>query len=212
MMAMTEAAGFALAVVMVWCSIRELHWSWPLAIASSVMYFFVFRDSQLYGEASLQVVFALLAVWGWRQWLKQPAQPPLAVLHDDAQASLIADANANDQNHHNGASTSITRLSLRGRWLTLAASLLLWPVLALFLKHYTDTDVPWWDGGVTALSLVGQYLLGRKVLENWGLWMVVNTLSMGLFAYKALWLTVLLYAIFAVMSVIGWRTWQRQIH
>ena len=214
MMAMTEAAGFALAVVMVWCSIRELHWSWPLAIASSVMYFFVFRDSQLYGEASLQVVFALLAVWGWRQWLKQPAQPPLAVLHDDAQASLIADAdaNANDQNHHNGASTSITRLSLRGRWLTLVASLLLWPVLALFLKHHADTDVPWWDGGVTALSLVGQYLLGRKVLENWGLWMVVNTLSMGLFAYKALWLTVLLYAIFAVMSVIGWRTWQRQIH
>ncbi len=210
MMAMTEAAGFALAVVMVWCSIRELHWSWPLAIASSVMYFFVFRDSQLYGEASLQIVFALLAVWGWRQWLKQPAQPPLAVLHDDAQACVIADAD--DQNHHNGASTGITRLSLRGRWLTLAASLLLWPVLALFLKHYTDTDVPWWDGGVTALSLVGQYLLGRKVLENWGLWMVVNTLSMGLFAYKALWLTVLLYAIFAVMSVIGWRTWQRQIH
>ena len=212
MMAMTEAAGFALAVVMVWCSIRELHWSWPLAIASSVMYFFVFRDSQLYGEASLQIVFALLAVWGWRQWLKQPAQPPSAVVHDDAQASLIADANAKDQNHHNGASTGITRLSLRGRWLTLAASLLLWPVLALFLKHYTDTDVPWWDGGVTALSLVGQYLLGRKVLENWGLWMVANTLSMGLFAYKALWLTVLLYAIFAVMSVIGWRTWQRQIH
>lgn len=216
MMAMTEAAGFALAVVMVWCSIRELHWSWPLAIASSVMYFFVFRDSQLYGEASLQVVFALLAVWGWRQWLKQPAQPPLAAVHDDAQASLIADANAdadaNDQNHHNGASTGITRLSLRGRWLTLAASLLLWPVLALFLKHYTDTDVPWWDGGVTALSLVGQYLLGRKVLENWLVWLAVNTLSIGLFAYKALWLTVLLYAIFAVMSVIGWRTWQRQIH
>ena len=58
MMAMTEAAGFALAVVMVWCSIRELHWSWPLAIASSALYFFVFRDSQLYGEASLQAVFA----------------------------------------------------------------------------------------------------------------------------------------------------------
>jgi len=195
MMAMTEAAGFALAVVMVWCSIRELHWSWPLAIASSVMYFFVFRDSQLYGEASLQIVFALLAVWGWRQWLRPPKT-----------AEVNAEAPEPSQ------TSGITRLSLRGRWLTLAASLLLWPVLALFLKHYTDTDVPWWDGGVTALSLVGQYLLGRKVLENWGLWMVANTLSIGLFAYKALWLTVLLYAIFAVMSVIGWRTWQRQIH
>jgi nicotinamide mononucleotide transporter len=195
MMEMTEAAGFALAVAMVWCSIRELHWSWPLAIASSALYFFVFRDSQLYGEAALQVVFAMLSLWGWRQWLR-----PTQTAQVNAQAS-----------EHNQTS-DITRLSPRGRRLTLAASLLLWPLVSLFLKQFTDTDVPWWDGGVTALSLVGQYLLGRKVLENWGLWMVVNILSMGLFAYKALWLTVLLYAIFGVMSVIGWRTWQRQIH
>ena len=60
-MSWTEALGFALALVMVVCSIRELHWSWPLAIASSVLYFFVFRDSLLYAEASLQIVFAVLA-------------------------------------------------------------------------------------------------------------------------------------------------------
>jgi len=205
MMSMTEAAGFALAVVMVWCSIRELHWSWPLAIASSVLYFFVFRDSQLYGEASLQLVFAALALWGWRQWLKQPKHAPTAVMNADVYAQAMADPE--DKNTRTG----ITRLSLRGRRLTLAASLVLWPIVALFLKHFTDTDVPWWDGGVTALSLVGQYLLGRKVLENWLVWLMVNTVCIGLFAYKGLWLTVLLYAIFVVMSVIGWRTWQRQI-
>ena len=195
MMTMTEAAGFALAVVMVWCSIRELHWSWPLAIASSALYFFVFRDSQLYGEASLQVVFGLLALWGWRQWLRPS---PSAPAHADS-----ADT---------PATSGITRLSPRGLGLTLAASVLLWPLVSVFLLQFTDTDVPWWDGGVTALSLVGQYLLGRKYLENWAVWLVVNTVSMGLFAYKGLWLTVLLYAIFTVMSVIGWRTWQRQIH
>ncbi len=195
MMAMTEAAGFALAVVMVWCSIRELHWSWPLAIASSALYFFVFRDSQLYGEASLQVVFGLLALWGWRQWWRPS---PSAPAHADS-----ADT---------PATSGITRLSPRGLGLTLAASVLLWPLVSVFLLQFTDTDVPWWDGGVTALSLVGQYLLGRKYLENWAVWLVVNTVSMGLFAYKGLWLTVLLYAIFTVMSVIGWRTWQRQIH
>jgi nicotinamide mononucleotide transporter len=195
MMTMTEAAGFALAVVMVWCSIRELHWSWPLAIASSALYFFVFRDSQLYGEASLQVVFGLLALWGWRQWLRPS---PSAPAHADS-----ADT---------PATSGITRLSPRGLGLTLAASVLLWPLVSVFLLQFTDTDVPWWDGGVTALSLVGQYLLGRKYLENWAVWLGVNTVSMGLFAYKGLWLTVLLYAMFTVMSVIGWRTWQRQIH
>jgi nicotinamide mononucleotide transporter len=202
MMDPAEAAGFALAVVMVWCSIRELHWSWPLAIASSALYFFVFRDSQLYGEASLQVVFAVLALWGWWQWLRPvavsppPEVPPAA--ESPAQSPPLP-------------APPIRTLRRRERWQYLLSSLLLWPLLALFLMHYTDTDVPWWDGLVTALSLVGQYLLGRKYLENWLVWLLVNTLSMGLFAYKDLWLTVVLYAIFTAMSVIGWRTWHKQI-
>ena len=203
MMSMTEAAGFALAVVMVVCSIRELHWSWPLAIVSSALYFVVFRGSQLYGEASLQVVFAVLALWGWRQWLQQV---PAAAPQTPADAAPV-DTLAPTPSH-----TGISRLSPRGRWHALVASLLLWPLVALFLRRFTDTDVPWWDGFTTALSLVGQYLLGRKFIENWAVWLVVNTVSIGLFAYKGLWLTVLLYGIFAVMSVIGWRTWQRQIH
>lgn len=201
MMAMTEAAGFALAVAMVWCSIRELHWSWPLAMASSILYFFVFQGSQLYGEAALQVVFAVLALWGWWQWLR-PAPAP-AIETDGAPSTPSAPLPS--------PALHIRTLSSRGRWQALLAGLLLWPLLALFLQQFTDTDVPWGDGLVTALSLVGQYLLGRKYLENWAVWLLVNTLSMGLFAYKALWLTVLLYGIFAVMSVIGWRTWQRQI-
>jgi nicotinamide mononucleotide transporter len=52
-------------------------------------------------------------------------------------------------------------------------------------------------------------LLGRKLVENWPVWLAVNVFSVGLFAYKALWLTALLYAVFAVLSVVGWRAWQR---
>jgi len=178
---MTEAAGFALAVGMVVCSIKELHWSWPLAIASSVLYFFVFKDSRLYGEAALQIVFSLLALWGWWQWLG----PTLRKTQ----------------------SNEIQRMSARSAWQTGIIALGLWPLVALFLQHFTDSDVPWWDGFVTALSLVGQYLLGRKYLENWLIWMLVNGVSMGLFAYKSLWLTVVLYTIFLVMSGLGWRTW-----
>ena len=211
MMDPTEAAGFVLAVVMVWCSIRELHWSWPLAIASSALYFFVFRDSQLYGEASLQVVFAVLALWGWWQWLRPAAAGPRADAAESAKSSAELVAQVSTQASPPPALV-IRALSGRARWQCGLASLVLWPVLSLFLRHFTDTDVPWWDGLVTALSLVGQYLLGRKYLENWAVWLLVNTLSIGLFAYKGLWLTVLLYAIFAVMSVIGWRTWQQQIH
>ena len=185
MMSLTEVLGFALALLMVGCSIRELHWSWPLAIASSVLYFFVFRDSQLYAQAGLQLVFALLGFWGWRQWLQRdPEQRPVRV---------------------------IQRLPLKGWWLMACALAMLWPSLAWLLMHYTDSDVAWWDALPTALSLIGQALLGRKYLENWAVWLVVNVISVGLFAYKGLWLTCALYALFVVLSLAGWRQWHARL-
>jgi len=184
-MSWTEALGFALALVMVVCAIRELHWSWPLAIASSILYFFVFRDSRLYAEASLQLVFAVLAFWGWWQWLRR----------GDDQAPAV----------------HIQRLGRRGWWASALALALLWPALAWALMHYTDSDVPWWDALPTALSLIGQALMGRKLIENWLVWLVVNVISVGLFVYKGLWLTCVLYLIFIAMSALGWREWQKRL-
>ena len=180
-----EVLGFALALVMVVCSIRELHWSWPLAIVSSLLYFFVFKDSLLYAEASLQIVFAVLALWGWWQWLRR-GEGDAPALH-------------------------IQQMSRRGWWLCTLALALLWPALAWGLMHYTDSDVPWWDALPTALSLIGQALLGRKLIENWLVWLVVNVISVGLFAYKGLWLTCLLYVIFIAMSMAGWREWRKRL-
>jgi nicotinamide mononucleotide transporter len=185
MISWTEAAGFVLALAMVGCSIRELHWSWPLAILSSLLYFFVFKDSLLYAEAGLQLVFALLALWGWWQWRR---------LGDNNEPVWV-----------------IQRLPRRGWWLAAAALAVLWPALAWLLMHFTDSDVAWWDALPTALSLIGQALLGRKYIENWLAWIVVNVFSVGLFAYKGLWLTTGLYVLFIGLSLIGWREWQKRL-
>jgi nicotinamide mononucleotide transporter len=184
-MSLSEIAGFVLGLAMVVCNIKAWHWGWPLAIASSILYFFVFKDSLLYGEAGLQLVFVAIALWGWWQWLRtgRDAQPSVA----------------------------IQRLTARGWWLVATSSALLWPALALLLQHFTDSDVAWWDALPTALSLVGQVLLGRKYIENWGVWLVVNGVSVALFAHKALWLTCLLYAVFAVLSLWGWRAWHQSL-
>ena len=93
----------------------------------------------------------------------------------------------------------------------LALLALSWPAIGLFLKYKTDTDVPWWDAFPTAVSLVGQFLLGRKFLENWAAWMAVNAVSIGLFLFKALWLTAGLYLVFLVLSVAGWRAWKARL-
>lgn len=177
-----EVLGFLLALWMVGCNLRVHPLGWPLAILSSLLYFGVFWQSRLYGDASLQLLFAGLAAWGWWQWLRGTGA--------DGQALVVR------------------RLEPRLRWQLAALTLAGWPLLGLFLDRFTDTDVPWWDAAPTAASLVGQWLLGRKYLENWAVWVGVNLVSCGLFAYKQLWLTVILYAVFAALSVLGWRTWR----
>ena len=178
-----EVLAFALALAMVVFNIRVNPLGWPLAIVSSLLYVLLFWNSRLYGDAGLQVFFALVGVWGWWQWLRgtQAAGTPLRVRH----------------------------LAGRETALLLAATLAAWPLLGLFLDHCTDTDVPYWDAFPTTASIAGQWLLGRKYVQNWPAWLIVNTVSVALFAYKGLWLTVLLYLLFVAMSVAGWQAWRQ---
>jgi len=145
----------------------------------------VFAQARIYGDASLQVFFAIVAFWGWFQWLRG--------------------------HRADGSALRVSRLSPRGIAFSLVACALAWPAVALFLHRFTDTDVPWWDGFSTGLSLVGQFLLGRKFIENWLVWLAVNIVSVGLFIHKGLWLTVGLYAVFAVLSVAGFLAWRTRM-
>ncbi len=178
-----ELVAFVLAIALVIFNIRVNALGWPLAIASSLLYFLLFWKSRLYGDASLQIFFAVVAGWGWWQWRRG------------------TDAS--------GQALCVRELGWRGRFVALAVLACAWPAVALFLRRYTDTDVPWWDAFPTAASVLGQWLLGRKYVETWPTWIVVNVVGVALFAYKGLWLTVLLYAVFVAMSFIGWQAWRR---
>ena len=178
-----ELVATVLAVWMVVCNLRVDPLGWPLAIASSALYGLLFVHSKLYGEAALQGVFIVLGAWGWWQWLRGSTG--------------------------DGRKLQVRRLSPRQRWLALAATLAAWPLLGALLARLTDSDVPYLDALPTVGSLLGQYLLARKWLDNWPAWVAVNVFSVALFATKGLWLTTGLYLLFVVMALAGWRAWAR---
>jgi nicotinamide mononucleotide transporter len=177
-----EIVAFGLSIWMVACNMRVNALGWPLAIVASLLYALLFAQYKLYGEASLQLFFVVVAGWGWWQWLRGMSP--------------------------DGGSLRVSRMTPRHRWQALAATLLAWPLLGWLLDHATDSDLPYLDAWPTAASVTGQVLLGRKLIENWPVWIAVNLVSIGLFAVKGLWLTVILYALFAVMAAAGWQAWR----
>ena len=178
-----EVCAFGLGLWMVERNIRVHPWGWPLAIASSALYALLFADSRLYGEAGLQGFFILVSLWGWRQWLRGTEA--------------------------GGRPLRVHAMSWQGRAAAALITLAAWPALALLLSRNTDSDVPWLDALPTVASITGQWLLARKRVEAWAVWVAVNLFSVGLFMHKALWLTAVLYALFAVLSVVGWLAWRR---
>ena len=179
-----EVLAFVLALANIACNVFEIHWGWPLAFAASLLYAWLFYSSKLYGEAGVNLFFALTAVWGWWQWLR---------------------------GHRGSALLRIERLDLRGFLWCVVGYALAWLVLAFLLRGITDSDVPWADGFVTAGSIVGTLLLGRKFIENWPVWLLVNAASVALFAYKGLHLTVVLYVIFFLLAIWGWSGWRKRM-
>jgi nicotinamide mononucleotide transporter len=177
-----ELISFVLSVLTVLLNIRQNHWAWLLAIISSATYGVVFFNARLYGDMGLQAVFIAVSVWGWYSWL------------------------------HGGAgrqALDVTRLDRAGWGASLAGWAAGFVLLAFFLKTWTDTDVPHADGFLTAGSLLGQLLLSRKKVENWHIWIAVDILYVGLYLYKHLVLTAVLYGLFVLMAAVGVRAWSR---
>lgn len=181
-----EVVAFVLALANIACNVFEIHWGWPLTILASALYVWLFYASKLYGEASVNVFFVLAAVWGWWQWLRGHR----------ADSSMPL---------------SVARLDRRGLIIVVTAWAALWLLCAMLLHVITDSDVVWADGFVTAGSVVGTVLLGRKFIENWPTWLVVNAASVALFVYKGLQLTVVLYVIFFLLAIWGWIGWKKRL-
>ena len=168
----------------VWLSVRQNVLSWPTAIVNVVLYTIVFYEAKLYADMGLQVVYAILSVYGWYQWLY-------------------------GGEGHTTLHVSRTTRSLAIRLALIAATSAV--LLGSLLHRSTDAALPFMDSALTSASLVAQWMMTRKLLENWAVWIAVDVLYVGMFIYKGLYVTAVLYAVFLGLAVKGWIDWRNSI-
>jgi nicotinamide mononucleotide transporter len=179
----TEIFGFVTGALSVWLAVKENVWNWPIAAANAVFFFVLFLEHRLYGDMGLQVIFFGLAVLGWYRWLR------------------------GGENHTELAVSNISgRQAIFFSIVTIVATAL----LTVYLRRINDA-APFLDAFTTVLSLVGQYLMTKKVIENWYVWILADVLYIYLYIHRGLLLTSVLYVIFLLMCIAGALQWQRSL-
>lgn len=180
---LTEVFGFITGAACVWLTVKQNIWLWPISIANNIFFIILFLQSQLYADMSLQIVYIVLEILGWYWWLH------------------------GGQNKSKLLVSRVTPLTLAALALILVGATY---GMTLFLESVNDS-APFLDALTTVMSLIAQYMLTRKLIENWYVWIAADVIYIGLYAAKNLYLTSALYAIFLCMCIAGWREWRRSM-
>lgn len=165
--------------------IRQNIWSWPVGIVSAALYILVFFHAKLYADTGLQVVYVFISIYGWYQWIY--GGPDHSAL-------------------------KVSRVTQPMIMVMLAIIVVGTSLMAYGLTTYTDAALPFWDSLTTVMSLVAQWMLAKKILENWLVWIVADVLYVGIFLYKELYMTAGLYAFFLILATMGFLTWRKSMH
>jgi nicotinamide mononucleotide transporter len=179
-----EIAAFLFTGISVWLSVKQHIASWPTAIVGVGLYIVVCLQAKLYADMGLQVVYVLLSIYGWYEWL------------------------------HGGANKGRLQASFASRRVLLvsgAIGAVSAVLLGFTLARTTDAALPWVDSTLTSFSLVAQWQMTRKYTQNWLLWIAVDVFYVPMWAYKHLYLTSALYVIFLGMAAQGYREWRRDV-
>ena len=168
-------------VIGVWLTARRIRWCWPVSVVAVLLYAWIFYDAKLYSDMLLQVVYAVLQLYGWWQWTR---------------AGTVQQGR------------QVTSLTWPAITQSLAVGAVFSLALGAAMAHWTDAAQPWLDAALTGFSLVAQLWMAQKRVQCWPLWIAVDVIFVGLFLYKGLYLTAALYALFTVIAVQGWREWR----
>ncbi|HEV7425106.1 MAG TPA: nicotinamide riboside transporter PnuC [Thermoanaerobaculia bacterium] len=178
-----ELGAVLFTLVNVWLAVKENMWTWPTGIVAVLLTFVLYLHQLIYLNAWLQIVYFVLSIHGWYEWL------------------------------HGGVNKTERRISYAsGRtWLvTMPAGLLLTAALFYLERRFAPAgSLPFWDALTTAFSIVGQYMLNMKIIENWIIWAIVDVMYVFMLIDQHLYYLAALNAFLFILCIKGFIDWRR---
>lgn len=182
-----ELVAAGLGFIAIFLQIRQNVWYWLISIIMVSMYIYIYIDARLYADMSLQVYYLVISFYGWYMWLF-----------------------GKTVNHHK-TQLDVTTTPHKSLGILLLTSIVLFFVIAWFLIQFTNSDLPYWDSFTTSLSFVATWMLARKKLENWLIWIVVDAVSVGIYVHKELYPTAVLFLFLSILAVVGYKKWKKEL-
>lgn len=183
-MEILEIVGTIVGLVYLWLEYHANIYLWIAGIVMPAIYIFIYYEAGLYADFGINIYYLLAAIYGWLMWRygkrnKQERELPIT--------------------------------KFPGKYLipALLVFVLTLVGIAFILIRFTDSNVPWLDSFTTALSIIGMWMLARKYIEQWWVWIVVDVVCCGLYIYKELYFTSFLYGLYAIIAIFGYFKWRK---
>ena len=182
-----EIAGAVTGLFAIYFQIKQKVVFWPISLVNVLLYIVVYYNSRLYAEVSLQFYYLVVSIYGWYYWSK-----------------------ADSVTGKKSRPVSVCSVSL----LVYLGIIFLgsFAGMAFLLKQYTNTDVPYVDAFITSLSFIATWLLAKKKIENWIVWIGADAVSVGVYFYKELYATIVLFSVLTILAFVGYYQWKKDLN
>lgn len=187
-----EILGFSIGLLYLWWEYHANNKLWLASMVMPCISMWIYFSKGLYADFAINIYYLVIAVYGYVVWTRKRG--------------------AGADGEEKSSSLPITHTPRRMAALCAAAAVAMWGLLYLILEYLTDSTVPVADAFTTALSIVGMWMLARKYIEQWAVWIAVDVVCVGLYFYKGIYFYSILYAIYTVIAFCGYRKWLRLMH
>jgi nicotinamide mononucleotide transporter len=180
-----QIVGTLLGLLYLWLEYKANIWVWIVGAIMPMVHGMLYLSSDIYADAAIQLYYVAAGIYGLCVWLS-------------------------------GSKREEKRVDIQftpQKWIftLVLAYLVLHVALYFILSEFTDSRVPFFDSMSTAMSIVAMWMLSRKLVEQWLVWLVVDMISVGLYLYKGIPITAMLYTLYCALAVAGYMRWRKQV-